>query len=82
MATGPHLHFMLFENGSYVDPLSLKVPTDEQISGTRWERFASLRSDLVARLASLGSAIELHSMSLSPVSLLTLLRPHATSSIN
>jgi murein DD-endopeptidase MepM/ murein hydrolase activator NlpD len=82
MATGPHLHFMLFENDTYVDPLRVELPTDEQISGARWKRFATLRSDLVARLASLGSTVQLHSMSLSPVSLLDVLRPHAISSMN
>jgi murein DD-endopeptidase MepM/ murein hydrolase activator NlpD len=81
MATGPHLHFMLFENGNYIDPLNVKLPSDEQISGSRWKRFARLRSDLVARLASLGSSVQLHSLSLSPVSLLDILRPHASSSI-
>jgi murein DD-endopeptidase MepM/ murein hydrolase activator NlpD len=82
MATGPHLHFMLFENGTYVDPLTVKLPTDEQISGPRWKRFATLRSDLVARLASLGSSVQLRSLSLSPVSLLDLVRPQASSSIH
>jgi murein DD-endopeptidase MepM/ murein hydrolase activator NlpD len=82
MATGPHLHFMLFENGSYIDPLTVESPVDEQISERRWKRFATLRSDLVARLAGLGSSMKLHSMSFSPVSLLDLLRPYATSSIN
>lgn len=82
MATGPHLHFMLFENGNYVDPLTVKLPADEQISGSRWKRFARLRSDLVARLASLGSSVQLNTLSLSPVSLLDILRPHASSSID
>jgi murein DD-endopeptidase MepM/ murein hydrolase activator NlpD len=81
MATGPHLHFMLFENGSYVNPMTVKLPADEQIPAGRWKRFARLRSDLVARLATLGAAVELRSSSLSPTSLLDLLRPHAASSL-
>jgi murein DD-endopeptidase MepM/ murein hydrolase activator NlpD len=82
MATGPHLHFMLFVNGTYVNPMTVKLPADEQIATGRWKRFARLRSDLVARLASLGAAVELGSPSLVPTSLLDLLRPHAASSLN
>jgi hypothetical protein len=37
---------------------------------------------LVARLAGLGSAVELHSMSFAPVSLLDVVRPLAASSLN
>ena len=36
----------------------------------------------VPRLASLGSAVQLRSLSFSPVSLLDVVRPHAASSIN
>jgi murein DD-endopeptidase MepM/ murein hydrolase activator NlpD len=79
MATGPHLHYMLFENGTYVDPLTVKLPADEQISGARWQRFARLRSDLVARLASLGSGAALPSVSFAPTSLLDVVRPSAVS---
>jgi murein DD-endopeptidase MepM/ murein hydrolase activator NlpD len=82
MATGPHLHYMLFENGTYVDPLTVKLPADEQISGARWKRFARLRSDLVARLASLGSGAVLPSISFAPTSLLDVVRPSAVSSAN
>lgn len=31
LATGPHLHFGFFDRGKYVDPLRIKLPTDDGI---------------------------------------------------
>ena len=82
MATGPHLHFMLFENGEYVNPLAARLPTDEALAGARLRRFKHLRAQLLAQLAALVTPIELPSLSLAPPSLSELLRSNVASHVN
>jgi murein DD-endopeptidase MepM/ murein hydrolase activator NlpD len=48
LATGPHLHFALFENGQYLDPLSLhRSPLVEPIDR---QRFTVVRAALMQQL--------------------------------
>jgi murein DD-endopeptidase MepM/ murein hydrolase activator NlpD len=50
-ATGPHLHFALFENGQYLDPLSLhRSPLTEPIDR---QRFAVVRAALMRQLRAI-----------------------------
>jgi murein DD-endopeptidase MepM/ murein hydrolase activator NlpD len=33
LSSGPHVHFEVLVNGDFVDPMSIRVPTDRQLSG-------------------------------------------------
>jgi murein DD-endopeptidase MepM/ murein hydrolase activator NlpD len=51
LATGPHLHFAVFEGGRYVDPLTLEFPADAMALDPR--RYARLRTEMLARLRAI-----------------------------
>jgi murein DD-endopeptidase MepM/ murein hydrolase activator NlpD len=48
LATGPHLHFAIFENGQYVDPLTIKFPP--RLGMVEIADTSALRRQLSARL--------------------------------
>lgn len=51
LATGPHLHFAIFDGGEYVDPLTITYPP--QMGGLDETESATVRQQLSARLRAL-----------------------------
>jgi murein DD-endopeptidase MepM/ murein hydrolase activator NlpD len=51
LATGPHLHFAIFDGGEYVDPLTLKFPP--QVLAVDPGRFGLVRTDMLASLRAI-----------------------------
>ena len=82
MATGPHLHYMMFKNGHYMNPFSMGGLADEQLSGERHARFARVRNDVTARLAQLKAPIDLQAVALAPRSVRDLIRSDLASYAN
>lgn len=54
LATGPHLHFVMYKNGKYIDPLSASAPRSKSLSGTSARRF----SDVVRKVEAAYAAAE------------------------
>jgi murein DD-endopeptidase MepM/ murein hydrolase activator NlpD len=52
LATGPHLHYELRQNGRIKDPLDIRLPPGESIPVPAWSRWQALLADGHALLAS------------------------------
>ncbi len=50
LATGPHLHFSFYENGTYVDPLGLKFPAADPIAKAQLPVFQKLVQNIMQTL--------------------------------
>jgi murein DD-endopeptidase MepM/ murein hydrolase activator NlpD len=54
MSTGPHLHYEVHQNAKPIDPMSLKLPTRQKLTGPEGSRFLETVRAVDARYHALG----------------------------
>lgn len=52
LATGPHLHFVMYRSGKYIDPLSAAAPRSRSLTGTSARRFGDMVKKVEAAYAA------------------------------
>jgi murein DD-endopeptidase MepM/ murein hydrolase activator NlpD len=52
LATGPHLHFVMYKNDQYIDPLSAAAPRAKTLSGASAQKFTAVVKKVEAAYAA------------------------------
>src|SRR5262249_16276800 len=65
LATGPHLHYALFRDGEYVDPLAMIPAEQEPVPANEKEPFERLADEVVKHLDGLAATSSPHTVAVS-----------------
>ncbi len=56
LATGPHLHYVMYKNGTYINPMSAAMPRARSVTGSALERFRGTVTKIDAAYAAAARA--------------------------